>query len=143
MLAIWTQPDAIEINSVDNETSAFTLTVDADFVFSAGWVYSFEITAADGTTSISDGEGAYLTGDASGSFDDKLNDSYVPDIKNINLVVNYKWFINMPNATISRPVKITLVKSIYNQPGGGEFHLEYEHKIVNVILKDVVDITTS
>jgi len=143
MLAVWTQPDAIEIDSLANKTSAFTLTIDSGFVFHAGWSYDFSIEAADGTTSPTDAAGAYFTGSAVGSFPDKINDAYVPDIKNITLVVNYNWFISMGTATISRPIKIILRKEIFYNKFSPQTYDEFEYKTVNVILKDVVDITTS
>lgn len=142
MLASWTQPASIEINSTATEESPFTLTVMGDFIHEAGWTYYFTIEGLAGVPEILPGA-ATISGDASGAFADKENDAYVPGVKNLVLEVNYLWFQNQPPQLISRALKLTLHKVIMTSKFGGEVYEETESKIVQVIIKDVVDIVAT
>ncbi len=93
-------PD-IEIDSTDTYERDFTLTVDAGFIFNKGWSYKAYIytpETLDGGTTMED-QGCELSGAVTGAFPDKEDDSYVPPIYELTLMVDYTFFRDVSLAT--------------------------------------------
>lgn len=111
-------PDPVSpaiINSTDTQSLAFTITVDAGFVFNKGWAYRLFIytpETGDSGTTLGD-SGAELIDGFVGAFPDKDNDSYIPPIYTVHLQVNYLWFNDQSEGTTFKPLQIVLRKRWY------------------------------
>jgi hypothetical protein len=124
--------DEVEIDSTIAKTANLTVTVDPGT--GAG---GFSWTAAiidDYNTG-----GAAITGGTSGSFANKLNDSYSPATYAMTVTVNYMWLYSRPHS-MNRilTIRFTRTRDVEGQPV-----IDYIDHSINVTLKDLTDIEAS
>lgn len=147
MAIIMSAVSPIDIDSEDNETAAFTINIDFESLFTAGWRYEVTIEPEDGVTTALDGIGAFLTGDVSGEYQDKESEAdeslFTYPTKNITLNVNYNWFLDMPPAVISRPLKLVVKREIYFTKTGLTFYVDFQSVTVQVTISEPRDIIAS
>ncbi len=125
----------ITIDSLDPEVLTLGITVNASGIYNEGWTFTLEIVDP------------YATGAASlsvitGSFPDKVDDSYVPSVISTDLTVDWEWFTPVPHAT-TRTLILRFTRIIRYNAGSPETYNDTIDYPITVNITAPIDIVGS